>query len=103
MQYQVFIQSRSDTEFIASVIGIPDCTAAGTTREEAVTKARRTLQQHLENGELVTIDLDSPSNGQVIDPWIKHMGIFANDPTFDDFLAEVAAYRQQVDAQAGEE
>jgi hypothetical protein len=65
-----------------------------------VTKARRALEQHLENGNLVTIDLDSsPSTAQTIDPWIKHIGIFANDPTFDDFLVEVAAYRQQVDAQ----
>lgn len=101
MQYQVFVQSRSDTNFIASVIGIPDCTAEGTTREDAIAKAKQALQNHLENGELVTIDLDSPSNGQDIDPWIKHMGIFADDPTFDDFLAEVAAYRQQVDTQAG--
>ena len=33
---------------------------------------------------------------QQTDPWLKHMGVFASDPTFDDFLTEVAAYRQQV-------
>lgn len=31
---------------------------------------------------------------QQTDPWLKHMSIFALDPTVDDFLAEVAAYRQ---------
>jgi hypothetical protein len=29
----------------------------------------------------------------------KNLGLFADDPTFDDFLAEVAAYRQSIDAQ----
>jgi predicted RNase H-like HicB family nuclease len=99
MQYQVFVQNHSDAKFTASVLGIPGCTTEGTTREDAIAKAKQVLQERLANGELVTIDLDSPANGQDIDPWIKHIGAFANDPTFDDFLAEVAAYRQQVDTQ----
>ena len=103
MQYQVLVQSHSETKFTASVIGIPNATAEGQTREEAILKAKHALQQQLETGELVTIQLDSSSNGQETDPWIKHMGIFADDPTFDDWMAEIAAYRQQVNAQAGEE
>jgi predicted RNase H-like HicB family nuclease len=99
MQYQVFVQSRIDTTFIASVVGVPDCIAEGTTKEEAIAKATIALKQQLATGELVTIDLDPQSVEPETDPWIKHMGIFANDPTFDDFLAEVAAYRLQADAQ----
>ena len=95
MQYQVFVQSHSDTRFIASVIGLPGCAAEGSTKEEAIGNAKRVLQQQLQTGEFVTIHFDWPSDGKT-DPWIQHMGFFANDPTFDDFLAEVAAYRQQV-------
>ncbi|WP_339384952.1 hypothetical protein [Iningainema tapete] len=58
-----------------------------------------TSENQLANGELVTIEIDQERSPQETDPWIKHMGIFADDPTFDDFLAEVAAYRQLVDAQ----
>jgi hypothetical protein len=31
------------------------------------------------------------------DPWIANMGIFQDDPTFDDFLAEVNTYRNAID------
>lgn len=100
MQYQVFVQSQADNQFIASVLGIPNCVALGRTKEEAIAKAKTTLAEKLAHGELVTIDIDSQSVSQDHDPWLKHMGIFANDPTFEDFLEEVAAYRQQVDKEA---
>lgn len=103
MQYQVFVRSRPDRKFIASIVGIPDSTVEGSTKEEAIAKAKDALKQQLASGELVTINVDAESLMKEVDPWIEHIGIFADDPTFDDFLAEVAAYRQQVDAQAVEE
>lgn len=103
MQYQVFVQSHPQKKFIASIIGIPNFTISGSTKEEAIALAKATLENLLANGELVTIEVDQEPSPQETDPWIKHMGIFADDPTFDDFLAEVAAYRQQVDAQEVEE
>lgn len=30
-------------------------------------------------------------------PWIKNAGIFADDPTWDDFLQHMADYRHQID------
>jgi hypothetical protein len=48
---------------------------------------------------LVTIEVGEEPSQQQKDPWLKHMGIFASDPIFDDFLTEVAAYRQQVSEQ----
>jgi predicted RNase H-like HicB family nuclease len=98
MQYQVFVQSLADKKFIASIVGIPNCMVEGDTKEEALLKVKHALEKQLENGELITIDIDSGRSTQEIDPWLKHMGIFADDPTFDDFQAEMAAYRQQVDA-----
>lgn len=103
MQYQVFVQSHPDKKFIASVVGIPNCTIEGSTKEEAIALAKAALENQLANGELVTIEIDQERSQQETDPWLKHMGIFADDPTFDDFLAEVAAYRQLVDAQEVEE
>jgi len=34
----------------------------------------------------------------VDDPWIKYAGMFSDDPDFDDFLAEIEAYRREIDA-----
>ncbi|MFQ4145988.1 type II toxin-antitoxin system HicB family antitoxin [Chlorogloeopsis sp. ULAP02] len=96
MQYQVLVQSYSENKFIASVVGIPNSTVEGGTREEAIALAKAALESQLASGELVTIEVGKEHSQQQTDPWLKHMGIFASDPTFDDFLAEVAAYRQQV-------
>jgi hypothetical protein len=32
------------------------------------------------------------------DPWLSNMGIFQDDPTFDDFLSEINIYRHEIDA-----
>jgi predicted RNase H-like HicB family nuclease len=96
MQYQVFVKSHTENKFIASIIGIPDSTVEGATKEEAIALAKAALEKQLASGEIVTIDVGKESSQQEKDPWLKHMGIFASDPTFDDFLSEVAAYRQQV-------
>ncbi len=105
MQYQVFVQSHPENKFIASIVGIPNSTVEGNTKEEVIALAKATLETQLASGELVTIEIGkerylatshSASTQQETDPWLKNMGIFASDPTFDDFLAEVAAYRQQV-------
>lgn len=102
MQYQVFVQNPSERRFVASVVNVPGVTAEGQTKEEAIAKAKEMLERQLSLGEFVTIEVESQPPAHRNDPWIKHMGIFADDPTFDDFLGEIAAYRQQVDAQESE-
>jgi predicted RNase H-like HicB family nuclease len=100
MQYQVLIESQSDRRFVASVLGIPNCVAEGTSKEEAITKAKMALTEIMAHGEWVTIEVEPPTKNQESDPWLKHFGIFANDPTFEDFMNEVETYRQQVDDEA---
>lgn len=68
-------------------------------RKKLSSLAKAALEDQLASGELVTIEVGKERSQQETDPWLKHMGIFASDPTFDDFLAEVAAYRQQVSEQ----
>lgn len=99
MQYQVFVQSHPENKFIASIVGIPNSIVEGSTKEEAIALAKAALETKLASGELVTIEVGKQASQQQTDPWLKHMGIFASDPTFDDFLVEVAAYRQQVSEQ----
>ena len=32
-------------------------------------------------------------------PWIKYAGMFKYDPQFDEFLAEMESYRQELDSE----
>lgn len=95
MQYQVFVQSRSDSTFVASVIGVPNCTAEGSTREEAVANAKAVLEAQLKTGELVTIEVNSKNYPAETTVERKYAGIFADDPTFDDFIEKLAVIRKE--------
>ena len=48
---------------------------------------------------MVTIEVDLPSeeSPEKSDPWIDNIGIFQDDSTFDEFLSEVSAYRNEID------
>jgi predicted RNase H-like HicB family nuclease len=107
MQYQVFVQNLTERTFMASVVGLPNLTANGITEKEAIDRLKGILDAQFKNGKLVTIyvpqryanDIDVPSDrsSETSDPWIANMGIFQDDPTFDDFLAEVNTYRNSID------
>jgi predicted RNase H-like HicB family nuclease len=99
MQYQVFVQNPADRTFLASVVGLPNLTANGITEKEAITKLKGILDAQFKNGKMVTINVDLPNEEliQISDPWIDNIGIFQDDPTFDEFLSEVNAYRDEVD------
>jgi hypothetical protein len=103
MQYQLFVQNQAERGFLASVIGgMPVVNGEGVTPEEAIAQAKTSLQPQLATGKFIKIQVDSAEESIELetDPWLKHLGLFANDPTFDDFLDEVAAYRHQVDEES---
>jgi predicted RNase H-like HicB family nuclease len=99
MQYQVFVQNQSEQRYIASIVGIPNLTVEGKTEEEAIEKVKAALETQLAIGKFITIDISPNLPTPETDPWLKNLGLFADDPTFDDFLAEVAVYRQSVNDQ----
>jgi predicted RNase H-like HicB family nuclease len=99
MQYQVFVQNPADRTFMASIVGLPNATANGVTEQEAIDKLTAILDAQFKNGKMVTINIDLPSEESSAkgDPWVDNIGIFQDDPTFDEFLLEVNAYRSEVD------
>ena len=99
MQYQVFIQNPGDRLFTASVVGLPNMKSIGTTEEEAIVILKGLLTDQFKSGKFVTIDVDAPGDSvkKETDPWLSNIGIFQDDPTFDDFLDEVKSYRNEVD------
>lgn len=94
MQYQILVQSQPNHRFTAAVLGLPDCVVEGTTKDEAVTNAKLALQERLTNSEIITVEVNTPTGEN---PLLKHAGRFKDDETFDDVMAEIAAYRRQLD------
>src|SRR5712691_8640928 len=99
MQYQVFVQSRADGVFAAAVVGVPQCVAEGATPEEALAKVTTALRAELATGKLFTIELEATAATVLPNPWLELHGSLRDDPTFDDFQAEVARARQELEAE----
>ena len=107
MQDRVFVKNPTESKFMASVVGLSNVTADGVTEKEAICqrqhfvndKLKVILDAQFKNGKLVTIDIDVPSelSEEKSDPLLDNMGVFQDDPTFDDFLLEVNNYRNEVD------
>jgi len=47
--------------------------------------------------EVVKVDVSLPN--ETGNPWLDKLGWFKDDPTFDDWQAEIAAYRKEIDQQ----
>lgn len=91
-------------------MGLSDVVADGKTEAEAIANVKSALTQQLVTAKVVKINVDSKIAQEPLDtehsskdnpskdsPWIKYLGVFEDDPTFDDFLAEIEDYRKAVD------
>ncbi len=93
MQYTVLLESRKGS-YRASVPALPECAVEGRTREETLNKVQRTIVERLARIEITTVEIKTPTN---LDPWEPFIGMWAIDPTWDEFQGEIEAYRRQVD------
>jgi len=96
MRVSILLQPNLPEGYRATVLGWPDLMIKGKTEEETLNNVRQAVTSRLQQSKFVTLDIqDDESN----DPWMKFVGMWENDPTFDDFLAEIAAYRRELDEQ----
>ena len=91
MQYQVFVKSKPDKHFTASVMGMPAIAVDGDTEAEAITNAKTALETQLATGRIVTISVEPQTSST---PTMQYAGILASDPTFDDWMEKLANIRQ---------
>ncbi len=98
LQLTPYVLSEKDTEGLwkANILGWSDCEARGSTREEALSNLRQVLAARLEKAEIVPLELPLTNTEN---PWVKFAGMFKDDPLFDEFVEDMAAYRREIDAE----
>jgi predicted RNase H-like HicB family nuclease len=101
MQYQIFVQNQEDN-FIASVVGMPNLIAKANTETEVIAKIKSALEAQLATGKFVTIEVNPEAIPHQQTTQMKYAGIFADDPTFDDFMEKLAIIRQESNAYTDE-
>jgi predicted RNase H-like HicB family nuclease len=100
MQYQLFVQNQPNSKYVASIVGIPNSSVEGDTREEAIEKVKVLLAEKVANGELITVEINPAVESKAPS---RRMGLLENDPTFDDFMEKLAAIRREANSIQDEE
>jgi predicted RNase H-like HicB family nuclease len=79
--------------YSATILGLPDCTTEAATRIEAIEKVKAEAEEMLDQSEIVQAEIPSKIKRK------SFAGMWANDKTFDKFLAAMQAYRDELDAE----
>ena len=96
MTYNAIVEDTGSGGYTASILGWPDCSVKGATRDEALARLRQAIANRLSRVEIVPIEVDVPKN---VHPLAKFAGMFKDYEQFDQFLLDMAEYRQELDAE----
>ncbi|MBW4510284.1 MAG: type II toxin-antitoxin system HicB family antitoxin [Scytonematopsis contorta HA4267-MV1] len=96
--YSVLVEEKEDG-YQATVWGQPDLFVSASTREEALKNLNELVNTRLQNVEIVTAVIEAPKSEH---PWMKFAGKYKDDPQFNDMLADIEAYRRELDAEQEE-
>ena len=94
--YNILVKTEEEGKVSATVWNLPNCKAEGTTREEAIAKLRLLLTNLLETVEIVRMEIELPQSEH---PWMKFAGMYADNPVFEEVLANIEAYRRELDTE----
>ncbi len=92
MTYSVEVEANGGSRYQATVLGWPNCSGVGATREEALERLRRPVQKRLKRAELVQLEID------VLGEHPLSAGSLKDNPLFDAVLDDIQAYRRELDA-----
>ncbi len=90
------VRPEPDGQFTAVVVGASELQATAVTLEEAVEELRALLQEQVNLGLLLAIELPQKN------PLMDRIGWARNDPTFDDYLEEIRKFREEADRRESE-
>src|SRR5260370_36112639 len=79
----VQVRSELDGRFTAEILGASDLHATAATREEALEQLRTLLQEQVNLGSLVAIEVPRQN------PLMKWFGHAKDDPDFEGYLEEI--------------
>ena len=88
----------------ATVLGWPELSVEGNSEQTAIERVRQALKKWLAQGKIVRIEVDNPDieTNTLTHPWLSFLGMWKDDPTFDDFLTRIETYRHELDEMIGQ-
>lgn len=99
MTYDILIQPQPGGMYRATVLGWPDLSAVGDNEQVVIERIKQRLRERLTQSKIVRIEVDETVTKTTASehPWLPFLGMWKDDPTFDDLLAKMEAYRRELD------
>ncbi len=98
MTYDVWLTQKDD-KFIARVCQWPEVVAESHNEDEALRKVEAKLKAFLSEGRIVKLAVDTEPDAH---PWQPLIGMFADDPDWDEFQESIRRYRDEIDRASDE-
>jgi predicted RNase H-like HicB family nuclease len=99
MTYDVLLTKKGD-KFVARVCQWPAIVAESDTEEDALRKAKVSLQSLLAGGRIVQLEVDIKPEEH---PWQQFAGMFADDPDWEALQASMREHREEIDRDSCED
>lgn len=98
MTFDVILQKETNNGYSTRPVLWPNTSVHGATQQEAMQRVRQLIRSLLTQTQLVQVQIDvDTEQDNPPHPWRAKAGIFQDDPTWDEFLHEMAEYRLQID------
>lgn len=92
MEYVVVLEKERG-HYRAVVPALPGCVVQGQTRAETLERMQQAIEERLSKVEITTVEVKQPP---AFDPWKPFIGMWKDDPSWEEFQTEIANYRQQI-------
>ena len=96
LKYDVLLEQTKGNGYTARLLAWPDTVVEAPTREKALQQMRILLLDRLAKAEIVTLEIQPTEIGH---SWAPFAGMWADDPSFEEFQREIQRYRREVDEQ----
>jgi hypothetical protein len=102
MTYDVLIQPQPENMYRATVLGWPDLSVVGASEQMVIERIQQVIRERLSQGKIVQIEIDEDGVAATTPehPWLPFLGMWKDDPTFDEFTAQIEVYRHELDEAA---
>ena len=94
LKYDVMVEQTNGKGYTARLLAWPETVVEAPTQEKALQQMRVLLLERLAKTDIVTLEIQHTEIGH---SWAPFAGMWADDPSFDEFQAEIQRYRREVD------